>query len=244
MLGELADSFIESMKEFMQSKHLIFVHGGGPEINRMLKKLKVQSQFHNGQRKTTRDVLEVVEMVLAGKMNKWLTSRLQQNQMDAVGVSGCDGKLIQASYLDREHLGYVGKVESVNHEFLQALLQRSYVPVVAPLGQTKDGQTLNINADLCAAAIAEMMGAEQLVFVTDVPGILKDKKLIEEADEQFIQKLIDDGVIYGGMIPKVTSSLAVLSDRLKEVVIVNGKDSVFRDGALTGTKIVKKKVVV
>ncbi|TCT22657.1 N-acetylglutamate kinase [Melghiribacillus thermohalophilus] len=244
MLEELADSFITSIKKLMKTRHVIFVHGGGPEINRMLEKLEVKSQFYNGQRKTTPEVLEVVQMVLAGKINKWLTARLQKNGIEAVGLSGCDGRLLTSSFLDEEHLGLVGKVSRVNRDFLLSLLELTYVPVIAPLGKTEDGQILNINADLCAAAVAENMNAEQLVFVTDVPGILQNGTLIEEADEQQIQELIDDGVIFGGMIPKVTSSLTVLSGQLKEVMIVNGKDAVFKQGTLIGTKIVKKKVVM
>lgn len=243
MLKELTDSFIDSVKEILKTKNVIFVHGGGPEINSMLEKLHIKSDFYQGQRKTTKDVLEIVEMVLAGKMNKFLTSKLQNRDINAMGISGCDGKLITCSYLNKNDLGYVGKVEMVNHTLLQSLLDMSYTPVVAPLGKTKNGETLNINADLCAAAIAEKMNAEQLMFVTNVPGILKDGRLIEQATESYIHELIDKGVIYGGMIPKVTSALSALSEKLKEVMIVSGNGSVFKEGKIVGTKIMKKEEV-
>jgi len=244
MLKELSDSFIDSLKEMLKTKNVIFVHGGGPEINSLLEKLQVKSQFYQGQRKTTKDVLEIVEMVLAGKMNKFLTSKLQNRDINAIGISGCDGKLITCSYLNKDHLGYVGKVEMVNHSLLQSLLDMSYIPVVAPLGKTENGETLNINADICAAAIAEKMQAEQLMFVTNVPGILKDGTLIEQATESEIHQLINQGVIYGGMIPKVTSALSALSEKLKEVMIVSGNDSVLKNGKMIGTKIIKRQEVV
>ncbi|MDQ0162418.1 acetylglutamate kinase [Aeribacillus alveayuensis] len=244
MLKQLSDAFIESLKELMESKNIIFVHGGGPEINEMLEKLQIKSDFYEGQRKTTAEVLEIAEMVLAGKMNKFLTTKLQKHHINALGLSGCDGQLIQASFLNEKDLGFVGKVDDVNISLLHALLDLAYIPVVAPLGKTNDGQTLNINADVCAAAIAEKMQAEQLIFVTNVPGILKDGVLIEEASENFIYELIDKGIIYGGMIPKVKSALQALSNSLKEVMIVSGNNPIIHNGKMLGTKISKKQEVV
>lgn len=242
MLNELSDSFIHSVKELLKTNNLIFVHGGGPDINAMLERLKVKSEFINGQRKTTAAVLEVVEMVLAGKTNKFLTAKLGRHHLQTIGLSGSD--FITTSYIDESTLGLVGKVEAVNEQLLQVLLDLSFIPVVAPLGRTVDGQTLNINADICAAAVAEKMNAEKLIFVTDVPGILKEGKLMKQATKSMIEELIQDGTIYGGMIPKVTSALSVLSNRLKEAMIVNGHTEIVQNGAIIGTKIVRNEKVV
>jgi len=241
MLKEVSDSFIQSVIELRKNHYVLFVHGGGPEINGMLEKLKIPSVFVNGQRKTTEPVLEIVEMVLGGKMNQLLSGKLKAHGIQTVGLSGHD--IITASYLDHDSLGFVGKVEKVDDCLLRTLLKDGYVPVIAPLGKTKDGQTVNINADVCAAAVAEALKAERLLFVTDVPGILKDGELLEEATPSLIDDLIQEGTIYGGMIPKVTSAISALSDQLKEAMIVNGKGTIFHSGQFVGTKIKQQAFV-
>ncbi|RZI50435.1 acetylglutamate kinase, partial [Aeribacillus pallidus] len=155
MLEQLSESFLDSIKELLTTKRVIIVHGGGPDINNMLTKLNVKSEFYNGMRKTTKEVLEIAEMVLSGKINKQLTALLTQKNVKAIGLSGTDGQLIVSSFLDEENLGFVGKVEQINDELLRSLLILDYVPVIAPIGITADGQKLNINADLAASAIAE-----------------------------------------------------------------------------------------
>jgi acetylglutamate kinase len=237
MLHKLSPAFMYSLKELLKTNHLVVVHGGGPAINAMLDRLQISSEFVNGQRKTTSLVLEVVEMVLAGTMNKQLVKTLQQHELPAVGLSGCDGQLLTASYVNPETLGLVGKVECVNTHLLHALLKASYFPVIAPLGKTKEGQTVNINADLCAAAVAEHMQAEKLLFVTDVPGIFHGDTLIQTATSSMITSLLDQGVIYGGMVPKVTAAMSVLSTKLKEVMIVGGHHDILNDGQMVGTRI-------
>ncbi|MED0716557.1 acetylglutamate kinase [Aeribacillus composti] len=244
MLEQLSESFLDSIKELLTTKRVIIVHGGGPDINNMLTKLNVKSEFYNGMRKTTKEVLEIAEMVLSGKINKQLTALLTKKNVKAIGLSGTDGQLIVSSFLDEENLGFVGKVEQINDELLRSLLILDYVPVIAPIGITADGQKLNINADLAASAIAEKINAEQLLFVTNVPGILHDGKLIEEATETMIEKLIEQKVIYGGMIPKVQAALDALSDQLEHVMIVSGNDRIFKEGKMIGTKITKKREVV
>lgn len=242
MIEELSDSFIASLNELRTYHDLVFVHGGGPHMNNMLEKLNIQSEFVNGQRKTTKDVLEVAEMVLGGKMNLFLSSLLKKHGIQAVGISGSD--FLKASYMNEKVLGYVGKVEKVNVRLLHSLLLAGYVPVISPLGKTPDGQTLNINADLCAASVAEALKAKKLLFVTDVPGILKEGKVIEQVTVSMIDTFIKNGTIFGGMIPKVTAASSALSDSLKEVMIVSGKDSIFHDGNICGTKIIRNQKVV
>lgn len=244
MLEQLSDDFIDSLKELLETKHVIIVHGGGPDINDMLNKLNIKSEFYNGMRKTTKEVLEVVEMILSGKVNKTLTTRLLQRHLNALGLSGCDGALITASFVDKENLGYVGKAEHINDKLLKSILNIGFVPVISPIGMTADGKKLNINADLAAGAIAEQVKAEQLVFVTNVPGILHEGQLVEEATETMIKEWIARGVIYGGMIPKVEAALSALSDQLEHVMIVNGHARILQNGKMIGTKLIKNREVV
>ncbi|MDQ0232285.1 acetylglutamate kinase [Metabacillus malikii] len=238
---QLSESFFQSLKALINNNwNVMIVHGGGPDITNMLKALKIETEFFKGQRKTTEDVLEVAEMVLAGKINKLLTNVLQDKGLDAIGLSGSDGGLLKANYLDKEHLGLVGEVTSVQTSVVSLLMDNGYIPVVAPLARTVENETLNVNADLAAAAIANAVSAEKFIFVTDVPGILDgNKQLIEEITPSEINTLIESEVITGGMIPKVQSALATLSDNCQEVIIASGQKAIIEDGHFTGTKIVK-----
>lgn len=174
---QLSETFFQSLKDLVSSNwRVMIVHGGGPDITKMLKALEIETEFYNGQRKTTEDVLEIAEMVLAGKINKHLTNLLQQKGFNSIGVSGTDGGLLQAEYLDKENLGLVGKVTSVQTSAVSLLMDHGYIPVVAPLARTVTNETLNVNADLAAAAIANGVGAEKFLFVTDVPGIMDQNK--------------------------------------------------------------------
>ncbi|HZH59425.1 MAG TPA: acetylglutamate kinase [Metabacillus sp.] len=243
---QLSDSFFHSLKALISSNwRVMIVHGGGPDITNMLKALKIETEFYNGQRKTTEGVLEVAEMVLAGKINKHLTNLLKQKGLNSIGLSGTDDNLLQADFLDQEHLGMVGKVTSVNTAAVDLLMDNGYIPVVAPLASTVTQQTLNVNADLAAAAVANAVGAEKFLFVTDVPGILDEKKqVIETITPSQINELIKSEVITGGMIPKVESAVATLSDICQEVMIVSGQQAFIKDDAFKGTKIVSEKEVL
>lgn len=238
---QLSESFFQSLQALMENNwNVMIVHGGGPDITNMLKALKIETEFFNGQRKTTEEVLEIAEMVLAGKINKLLTNLLQQKGLNAIGLSGSDGRLLQAEYLDKENLGLVGKVTNVHTEAISLLMGNGYIPVVAPLARTVTNETLNVNADLAAAAIANAVGADKFLFVTDVPGILNEnKQVIAEITPSEINSLIAEEVITGGMIPKVQSALATLSDKCQEVIIASGQRAIIENGCFTGTKIVK-----
>lgn len=239
VLSELSPSFFESLQLYAREKKIVIVHGGGPEIGQMLKKLCVPTEFVNGLRKTTKDVLEVAEMILAGKVNKQLVGILQQYGLSAVGVSGVDAHLLEATAIDFHTLGYVGEVKNVNCAFLETLLRDGYIPVIAPIGADELGQTYNINADTVAGAVAKALNAQQLLFVTDVPGILQDGVVVEQTTVDDIERMIATGVITGGMIPKVKAAVAAL-EKLGEVMIVSGKTPFYANGKLYGTSIRKE----
>lgn len=242
-IAELSDEFFLSIKALMDGGKIpVIVHGGGPEINKMLTVLKIESEFINGLRKTTKEVLETAEMILCGKVNKRLVMKLQQAGLNSIGLSGCDGKLITANAIDKNGLGFVGEPDTINSDLIFQLISANLVPVIAPIAIGNDGERYNINADTAAAAIAEAVGAKQLLFVTDVPGILQNGTLIEEVTTEEIAKLIEDGTIYGGMIPKVKAAIKSLQGHIEAVMIVNGKGStITKQGSIVGTKVMKEK---
>jgi acetylglutamate kinase len=243
ILYSLSPAFFESLIEMKKEYNIVIVHGGGPEITNMLKKLSIETTFINGQRKTTESVLEVAEMILKGKVNSYLTNQLNYHGVKAVGLCGYDAGLLQAALIDEESLGLVGEIEEVQHSLLTVLISGGHLPVIAPLALTKEGTKVNVNADLAAASIAKALGAGNLLYVTDVPGILDEGELLPEATTEEINQLIDSGVIHGGMIPKVQSAVSVLSPSMKEVMIVGGQQAIFQNGTILGTKVIKKGVV-
>ncbi len=245
-LKELSTEFFSSMK-LLKEMNLtpIIVHGGGPEINQLLDKLQVKSEFVNGLRKTTTEVLEVAEMVLTGKVNKSIVTKLQIAGISSIGISGCDAALLEAAPINETQLGFVGQVTKVNGDFLKQLLSLDVVPVIAPIGIDLQGNHYNINADTAAGAVAESMNAKKMIFVTDVPGILKNNELQPVVTVLEIDEMINDGTIYGGMIPKVNAAIKCLQGEIEEVYIMNGKGSnLITDGQLIGTKIVKSKELI
>jgi acetylglutamate kinase len=214
----------------------VVVHGGGPQINAMLKRLDVKSTFVQGLRVTDEEMLDVVEMVLAGPVNKQVAEAITRAGAIAVGISGKDGGLIRARKLTRTvrdpdsrieqvlDLGYVGEPESVDTRVLRLLIGADIVPVVAPVGVGADGQTYNINADTVAGAIAAALGAERLLMMTDVPGVLdRDGKLVQEMTVAEVQAGIEAGWISGGMIPKVETCVNAVRGGVKGAVILDGR---------------------
>lgn len=210
----------------------IVVHGGGPDINSVLKKLNVESQFVNGLRVTDMQTMEVAQMVLVGKTNKELVSMLNQKGGKAIGICGIDGNLIQArkhyEYLNGEKvdLGYVGEVVSINAKVLEMLAKDEYIPVVAPIGVGEDGTSYNINADTVAAEIAKAIKAEKLMFMTDVEGLKYDKnskEIISAISADEVLKMIDEGKIDGGMIPKVLGCIDALKHGVNRTHILDGR---------------------
>ncbi len=205
---------------------VVLVHGGGPEISELMTKLGKKTEFVNGLRVTDKEAVEIVQMVLAGKVNKSLVNLLEMKGGKAMGISGMDGRLIEAK-MRNASLGYVGSITNVNIEPVTDLLEKGYIPVVSTLGCDRDGNTYNINADTAAAFIAGALGAERLIMMTDIAGVLRDKDnadtlipliAVDEAVE-----LLRQGVISGGMIPKVDCCIDAINRGVKKVIIMDGR---------------------
>ncbi|GLS18394.1 acetylglutamate kinase [Labrys miyagiensis] len=214
----------------------VVVHGGGPQISEMLQRLGIKSEFAAGHRITDAASVEVVEMVLAGSINKQLVGFINAEGGRAVGLSGKDGRMLIARKATRTiydpdsdiekvvDLGFVGEPDKVDTTVLDQIIKSDIIPVLAPVAASADGGTFNVNADTFAGAIAGALGATRLLLLTDVPGILdKDKNLIEEIDVEGIRRLIADGTITGGMIPKVETCIYALERGVEAVVIMDGK---------------------
>jgi len=208
----------------------VVVHGGGPEINRRLKQLGVEAKFHNGLRVTDEETIRVVEMVLSGTINKEIVSLLNIEGGNAVGLSGKDANLIHAKRMtaaDGADLGFVGEITGVHFQILNVLCQAGMIPVIAPLATDEKGGTWNINADTAAGEVAAALQAEKLLFLTDTPGLLRDPSdpasLIQHVTYQDIDALTRDGVISGGMIPKVEACLKALDYGVKKTHIIDGR---------------------
>ena len=205
---------------------VVLVHGGGPEINELMNKLGKKAEFVDGLRVTDKETVDIVQMVLAGKVNKSLVTLLQMKGGHAVGVSGIDGGLIEAEIKD-ERLGYVGKITKIRPQPVEALLEKNYVPVISTVASDKQGNVYNINGDTAAAYIAGALGAERLLMMTDIAGILRDKddpsSLIPELTVSEAQELREQGIISGGMIPKVECCIEALREGVKNVTILDGR---------------------
>ncbi|TGL61910.1 acetylglutamate kinase [Leptospira ognonensis] len=212
----------------------VVVHGGGPEINQLIKSLNLNTQFIRGHRVTDEATMEVVEMVLTGKVNKQIVSLIQEKGGKAVGLSGKDGNLAYAEKFLMEFedesgkvqsldLGLVGQVNEVNPSILFTLQAEGFIPIISPVAMSKEGQTLNINADTMAGAIAASLKAEKLILLTDTPGILIDGNLVTGLNKQLIDGYIKTGDISGGMIPKVECCLDALDGGVKRTHIIDGR---------------------
>ena len=214
----------------------VIVHGGGPQIGKTLDALGIQSEFVDGQRVTNKDMIDVVEMVLGGKVNKEIVSLISRHGGNAVGITGKDGDLIQAKKHKRvKHspetnrpeiidMGLVGEVSKVNPKILEVLHQNEFIPVIAPTGKGIEGETLNINADFVAAAVASALKAEKLVLMTDTAGVQRENgNLITELTRKEANKLIKSGVIHDGMLPKVTCCLDSLKSGVPKTHIIDGR---------------------
>lgn len=207
--------------------HPVLVHGGGPEINSWLKKLGIEAQFKNGLRVTDGDTMDVVEMVLGGRVNKSLVTLIQQAGGQAVGLCGKDSGIVRARQMVEKDIGFVGEVTSVNPDLLHTLVRDGYTPVVASVAADEHGQALNVNADIAAGEIAAALKAEKLILMTDVPGVLRDKDDIStkftELDIRQTRELVADGIIAGGMIPKVECCIRCLAQGVSAAHIIDGR---------------------
>ena len=205
---------------------VVLVHGGGPEISDTMKKLGKQAVFIDGLRVTDKETVDIVQMVLAGKINKTLVNLIQMKGGHAVGLSGIDGGILEATTKD-ERLGYVGEITKVRPQPILDLLEKNYIPVVSTVASDRQGNTYNINGDTAAAYLAGALGAERLIMMTDIAGILRDKDdpstLIPHITVSEARKLYDEGVISGGMIPKVDCCIEALEHGVNNVVIMDGR---------------------
>ncbi len=205
---------------------VVLVHGGGPEISDMLKRVGKQSEFVNGLRVTDEESMDIVQMVLAGKINKNLVNLLMEKGGRAIGLCGVDGHMIEAKQLDPA-LGYVGEITQVNTQPILDVLEKGYIPVISTIGCDNEGHTYNINADTAAARIAGMLKAESLISMTDIAGILRDKDdpstLISKINVSDAPELVHEGVISGGMIPKVECCIEAIRRGVHKVFIIDGR---------------------
>lgn len=214
----------------------VVVHGGGPQIGQLLKKIGKDSQFVHGMRVTDSETMDVVEMVLGGLVNKEIVSMINNHGGKAVGLTGKDGNLIRARKIQFDKtnsemksseivdIGHVGVVDSVNVEIVSMLDKADFIPVIAPVGVGADGQSYNINADLVAGKLAEALQAEKLILLTDTTGVLdKNGKLLTGLNASQVQALIDDGTIHGGMLPKINCALDAVTAGVKTAQIIDGR---------------------
>ena len=205
---------------------VVLVHGGGPEISDLMDRLGKKPEFVGGLRVTDKETVDIVQMVLAGKVNKTLVNLLEMKGGKAMGISGMDGRLIEAKIKD-ERLGYVGKITHINIDPVMDLLEKGYIPVVSTLGCDKHGNAYNINGDTAAAYIAGALGAERLFMMTDVAGLLRDKDnpstLITEITIDEAEQLGREGIISGGMIPKIDCCIEAIHRGVRNVIIMDGR---------------------
>jgi len=235
--GELKDQFA---KDVVMMKYIginpVVVHGGGPQIGELLKKVGKESKFIQGMRVTDEETMNIVEMVLVGTVNKEIVGLINRHGGNAVGLSGKDGNLICAEkyYLNEEKakftppeiidIGLVGKVKSINSQLITTLAQNNFIPVIAPTGIGENGETYNINADIVAGEVAAALKAEKLLLLTDVSGVLnKKKELINTMTNKEASKLIDNGTVEGGMFPKIKCCLKALNAGVSKAHIIDGR---------------------
>lgn len=248
ILQKLPKAFYEMVVKIKKSGqiHPVIVHGGGPEIDQALNQMNVESEFVNGLRVTSKEVLEVVELVLNGNINKEIVTNLYQSGGMSLGLSGVDGILLKVQPADPTgKLGFVGDVKEVNPNWLKIIIENGAIPVISPIGMNEAGQHYNVNGDTAAAAVAEALHAK-LALISDIPGVLEEvsgkKVLLPKLTKAEIEEKIALGIIYGGMIPKVRSALKALAGGVKESVILNGLTpndlQDYIEGKQVGTKIV------
>ena len=239
----LSEPFAEGLARLSaRGMRLVVVHGGGPQINHMLGRLNIPCRFEQGLRVTDEATMEVVEMILCGLVNKRVVSQFLRHGVRAAGISGRDARLLSAVQLD-EKFGLVGEIQGVDAALVACLLNGGFVPVIAPVASGAEGQSYNINADTAAGALAGAMEAEYFILISDVPGVLDAKRrLIPSLTRRDVAKLVQEGVVHGGMIPKVLSCLHALDEGCKRAVILDGRaesslERYLLEGAPLGTVV-------
>ena len=207
--------------------NVVLVHGGGPEISDMLGKIGKESKFVNGLRYTDEETIDIVQMVLAGKVNKRLVQLIEYHGGEAVGICGLDGKMIKAKKYEGDDIGFVGDITEIDTTLIDTLLKKGYVPVVSTIGGGDNGEVFNINADTAAAKIAAALGAEKLLLMTDIRGLLRDKDdeetLIQSVNVSEVPQLKSQGIISGGMIPKIDCCVEAVRRGVKRTHIIDGR---------------------
>lgn len=201
---------------------VVLIHGGGPDIEEELKSKKIKSNFKNGLRVTDKDTMDIVKMVLIGKTNTEMVNMLNIQSCNAIGLSGVDGNIIKCKMSDK-NIGYVGEIESINNKLIFDLLDKDYIPVISPIGTDENGEFYNINADTVASEIAISLKCKKIILLTNIDGIMdSNKKTISLIDKKQIKELIDEGIIVGGMIPKVQACVNCLNNGIEKAHILNG----------------------
>ncbi|GEK31271.1 acetylglutamate kinase [Kurthia zopfii] len=236
MINNLSEVFFRQLEKMQQQSHIVIVHGGGPAINEALANSGQTFEKINGIRVTPEQSIDLIASTLIGQVNPYLVGEFQSFGIQAIGLNGADGHLLKSDYLDQAQYGFVGKVTQVNTAMLHDLCEVKLLPVVACTGMTDDNQLLNINGDDVAAVIAKELHADELLFVTDIEGIQIQHEKITETDQGEIEYWIEQGYIYGGMIPKVTAATNCVKLGIPIVRIVGS--------SLTGTTIVREKVSI
>jgi acetylglutamate kinase len=242
-LTALPDSFFEDLAKLQEEDRMpIIVHGGGPAITDLLTKLGIESEFVHGLRKTNEQVLDVVEMVLSGAINKEIVRKIQQFGAKVLGLSGVDGELLYAEPVDNvAEVGFVGNVTRVRESLIRDVVNSGFMPVIAPVAIGAGGQRYNINADTAAGAVASALGVRRMIVVTDVPGIMRTVHGVKEVQASLtiseIEEMIGSGEIYGGMIPKVRAAIQCIQGKVEEVLIVDGAEPAVLSRVLEGEPI-------
>jgi len=205
----------------------VIVHGGGPEITKMMNHFGKKAQFVNGLRVTDEETMKMTELVLLGSIAPQIVSLFNMNDVKALGLSGKDGKIIEASQRDK-NLGFVGKIEKINTDLITSVIEKGYVPIISPIGIGKNGESYNINSDEVAGAIATSLKAKKLILITDVEGVMEDYKnpstLISHINKAEAQKYIQNGVITGGMIPKINCCTSAVAGGVERCHIIDGRE--------------------
>lgn len=234
----LTQKFFQQIENWQAAGHeIIVVHGGGYYITEMMERLNIPVTIKDGLRVTTKQALKVTQMVLIGQVQLAITTLFQQQGFATIGLNASSGQLIQGKLIDQEKLGYVGEITAVNPASVESVLHKKYIPIIAPLGMTCDGQWLNVNADAAACKIAEAIGAEMLYLLTDVPGVKQKGEWLEKITISEVEQLKAEKVITGGMLPKLDSAVEALANGVAEVHITNCIEE-------AGTTIVKEEVFV
>ncbi|EOI01843.1 acetylglutamate kinase [Enterococcus moraviensis ATCC BAA-383] len=218
----LTKSFFKQVEQWQNAgKKVVIVHGGGHYISEMMQRLNVPVVIQDGLRVTTEETLKITRMVLIGQVQPMITTHFQQEGFSVVGLNASCGQIITGTFLDKTRLGSVGEVKQVDTELLEHLLETKHIPIIAPLGLTKTGEWLNINADHVACKVAEELQAEQLYLLTDVPGVKKENQWLKEISTSDVPKLKTAKIIKGGMLPKLESAVTAIKGGVKEVHITN-----------------------